>query len=168
METKSFDQMSCSVARSLEHVGEWWNILIIRDAMHGIKRFDGFVKSLGITPNTLTRRLNGLVEAGLLTKQRYSEHPPRDEYILSDKGREFFPILATLMAWGNKHYSPHGIDTLLVDAKTKHQITPVLIDKHTGRELNADEILFCAGPASSSGKINHYASLGLPHIPIRS
>ena len=73
--------MPCPIARSLEHVGEWWSILILRDALHGMTRFDEFQRSLGIAPNMLTRRLNALVEAGLLERRRYSEHPPRDEYV---------------------------------------------------------------------------------------
>jgi DNA-binding HxlR family transcriptional regulator len=76
MQRKSFDQMPCPIARSLEHVGEWWSILILRDALHGLTRFDQFQKSLGIAPNMLARRLNALVAAGLLERRRYSERPP--------------------------------------------------------------------------------------------
>ena len=72
MQNKSFGTMSCPIARSLERVGEWWSILIIRDALHGMTRFDEFQTSLGIAPTTLTRRLNGLVDAGLLERRRYS------------------------------------------------------------------------------------------------
>ena len=71
--------MPCPIARSLERVGEWWSMLIMRDALHGFTRFDEFQRSLGIAPNMLTRRLNALVDAGLLERRRYSEHPPRDE-----------------------------------------------------------------------------------------
>ena len=80
MQRKSLDRMPCPIARSLERVGEWWSILILRDALHGLRRFDEFQKSLGIAPNMLTRRLNALVDAGLLERRRYSERPPRDEY----------------------------------------------------------------------------------------
>ncbi len=77
MQRKSFGDLQCPIARSLERVGEWWSILILRDAFHGLKRFDEFQKNLDIAPNMLTRRLHALVESGLLEKQRYSEHPPR-------------------------------------------------------------------------------------------
>ncbi len=87
MQRKSFGNMPCPIARSLERVGEWWSILILRDALHGFTRFDEFQKSLGIAPNMLTRRLNALVEAGLLERRRYSEHPPRDEYLPTARGR---------------------------------------------------------------------------------
>ena len=79
MQRKSFGDMQCPIARSLERVGEWWSILILRDAFHGLTRFDQFQKSLEIAPNMLTRRLNSLVEAGLLERRPYSERPPRDE-----------------------------------------------------------------------------------------
>ncbi len=105
--------MPCPIARSLERVGEWWSILILRDALHGYTRFDQFQKSLGIAPNMLTRRLNALVEAGLLERRRYSAHPPRDEYVLTARGRDFRPVIVALLAWGNKHFAPEGASVLL-------------------------------------------------------
>ena len=77
MQRKSLARMPCPIARSLERVGEWWSMLIMRDALHGYRRFDEFQESLGIAPNMLTRRLKGLVDAGLLERRRYSDHPPR-------------------------------------------------------------------------------------------
>src|SRR6187431_2939241 len=99
MQRTSFKGMRCPIARSLERVGEWWNILILRDALRGSTRFDQFQKSLKIAPNMLTRRLHGLVEAGLLERRRYSEHPPRDEYRLTDRGRDFRPVLIAMLAF---------------------------------------------------------------------
>ena len=87
MRRKSFQKMHCPIARSLERVGEWWSILILRDALHGLKRFDEFEQSLGISPTMLTRRLAGLVKAGLLERRRYNERPPRYEYALTERGR---------------------------------------------------------------------------------
>ena len=91
MRRKSFEGQQCPIARSLERVGEWWSILILRDAFLGATRFEQFQKSLDIAPNMLTRRLNALVEAGLLERRRYSERPPRDEYLLTERGRDFRP-----------------------------------------------------------------------------
>src|SRR5437868_1886952 len=116
MQRKSFGRMSCPIARSLERVGEWWSILILRDALHGLTRFDQFQKSLEIAPNMLTRRLNALVDAGLLARRRYHQHPPRDEYVLTARGRDFQPVLHALLAWGNRHFAPEGASVLLVDA----------------------------------------------------
>ena len=108
MQRKSFADMTCPIARSLEHVGEWWSMLILRDAFGGTTRFDDFQQSLGIEPNMLARRLAALVEAGLLERRRYSERPPRDEYVLTDRGRDFKPVLVALVAFGKKHFAAPG------------------------------------------------------------
>ena len=102
MQRKSFADMPCPIARSLERVGEWWSMLILRDAFGGTTRFDDFQQSLGIAPNMLTRRLAALVEAGLLERRRYSERPPRDEYVLTERGRDFQPVLVALVAFGQE------------------------------------------------------------------
>src|SRR3954469_18978997 len=98
MQRTSFDAMPCPIARSLERVGEWWSMLILRDAFAGMKRFEDFRESLGIAPNMLTRRLNALVEAGFLERRRYRERPPRDEYLLTERGRDFRPVLIAMLA----------------------------------------------------------------------
>ncbi len=124
MQRKSFGKMACPIARSLERVGEWWSILIIRDALHGFTRFDEFQQSLNIAPNMLSRRLSALVDAGLLERRRYSERPPRDEYILTEMGRDFRPVIVAMFAWGNRHFAPEGASVLLVDKKTKAVADP--------------------------------------------
>src|SRR3954469_3924160 len=108
MQRKSFGAMPCPIARSLERVGEWWSILILRDAFSGMTRFEEFRESLGIAPNMLARRLAALVEAGLLERRRYSERPPRDEYVLTERGRDFKPVLVALVAFGKKHFAAPG------------------------------------------------------------
>ena len=135
MQRKSFGTMSCPIARSLERVGEWWSILILRDAFRGLSRFDQFEASLGIAPNMLTKRLSALVESGLLEKRAYSEHPPRYEYVLTERGRDFRPVLWALLAWGNKHFAPEGPSVVVVDSKTGEVADPVLVDRNTGRPL---------------------------------
>ncbi|MDB5414305.1 MAG: hypothetical protein JWR10_2640 [Rubritepida sp.] len=106
MQRKCFGDMPCLVARSLEMVGEAWSILILRDAYLGKTRFDAFEKSLGIGTNTLTRRLNRLVQHGLLERRQYSDRPVRHEYLLTAAGRDFEPILQAFLAWGGKHAAP--------------------------------------------------------------
>ena len=118
MRRKSFAKMQCPVARSLERVGEWWSILILRDAVHGLTRFDQFQKSLGIATNMLALRLQRLVEGGLLERRRYQENPPRDEYVLTDRGRDFREVLLALLAWGNRHLAPEGPSAVVVDRET--------------------------------------------------
>src|SRR5262252_8774090 len=128
MRHKSFGDMQCPIARSLERVGEWWSILILRDAFQGLTRFDQFQESLEIAPNMLARRLKTLVDSGLLERRRYSEHPRRHEYVLTERGRDFRPVLWTLLAWGNKHFAPEGASVVVVDSETGARADPVLVD----------------------------------------
>jgi len=149
MQRKRFDTMQCPIARSLERVGEWWSILILRDAFLGLTRFDEFQKSLQIAPNILTRRLNALVESGLLERRRYSERPPREEYVLTERGRDFRPVLWALLAWGNTHFAPEGASVLVVDSATGAEADPVLVDRRTGRLLAEPAFRSAPGPAAS-------------------
>lgn len=128
--------MQCPVARSLERVGEWWSILILRDALNGVTRFEAFQKSLDIAPNILARRLRALVEAGLLERRRYSERPPRDDYVLTPCGRDFQPVVIAMMAWGNRHFAPEGRAVTLVDRETGLEADPILIDAVSGRPMS--------------------------------
>jgi DNA-binding HxlR family transcriptional regulator len=148
MRRKSFATMQCPIARGLERVGEWWSILILRDAFHGLTRFDQFQKSLDIAPNMLTRRLNALVEAGLLERHRYSERPPRDEYLLTERGRDFRPVLWAMLAWGNKHFAPEGASVVVVDSATGAPAEPMLVDRNTGRPLAEPAFRSAPGPAA--------------------
>src|SRR5215467_11430043 len=129
MQRKSFGNMQCPIARSLERVGEWWSILILRDAFLGSTRFEQFQKSLDIAPNMLTRRLNALVESGLLERRQYSDRPPRDEYLLTERGRDFRPVLWALLAWGNRHFAPEGPSVVIVDAENGRPADLVLVDR---------------------------------------
>src|SRR5580698_9612816 len=106
MRHKNLAAMPCPIARSLERVGEWWSMLIMRDALHGLTRFDEFQKSLGIAPNMLTRRLNALVEGGFLERRRYSARPPRYEYRPTARAEDFRAVLIALNAFGNRHFAP--------------------------------------------------------------
>ena len=150
MQHKGFEQMQCPIARSLDRVGEWWSILILRDAFKGVSRFDQFQKSLGIAPNMLTRRLNTLVDSGLLERRLYSEKPPRHEYVLTDRGRDFRPVLWALVAWGNKHFPPEGETVVVVDAETGEQADPVLVDSRSGRVLRGPEFKVATVPAAGA------------------
>jgi DNA-binding HxlR family transcriptional regulator len=150
MRRKSFSEMQCPVARSLERVGEWWSILILRDAMHGLTRFDQFEESLGISPTMLTRRLSGLVKAGLLERQRYSERPPRYEYVLTERGRDFRSVVVAIQAWGNKHFAPEGASVLLVNARTGAVADPVMVDRNSGAALDGSDFILAPGPAAGA------------------
>ncbi|AMS21990.1 HxlR family transcriptional regulator [Pseudomonas synxantha] len=150
MQRKSLISDECPIARSLERVGEWWSILIMRDALHGLRRFDEFSRSLGIAPNMLTRRLNGLVEAGMLERRAYSERPPRYEYVPTAKGEDFRMVLMALVAWGNRHYAEEGASVEVVERDTGRPVQPVMATAE-GAVVPLDQCLVQAGPAASAG-----------------
>lgn len=139
----------CPVARTLERVGDGWTLLILRDALQGLTRFDQFEKSLGVAPNILTKRLAGLVENGLLQKVRYLERPPRFEYRLTELGRDFQPVLTAMLAFGNRHFAVEGLASVLVDAETGKVAEPVLVDRISGKVID-DGFVLAAGPAASA------------------
>lgn len=159
MQRKSFGGMQCPIARSLERVGEWWSMLIMRDALNGLTRFDAFQKNLGIAPNMLTRRLNALVEAGMLERRLYSERPPRYEYVPTGRGRDFRPVLMSLMHWGNKHFAPEGASVLVADWRTGEPADPVWVDRASGRPLVEPDYGLAPGPAASEGTRRRLARL---------
>lgn len=128
---KSFAAMPCPIARGLEHVGEWWSMLILRDAFKGATRFEQFQDNLGIAPAILAKRLAALTASGLFERRRYSEHPPRDEYILTSRGRDFRPVLLAMLAWGNRHFPPEATTMRIIDLQTGDSVDPVLVDPRT-------------------------------------
>jgi len=136
MQRKSFAGTGCPVAEALDVIGEWWTLLVIRDVFRGIRRFDALQESLGIARNILTQRLRALVAAGVLEKRAYAERPARYEYRLTEKGRALFPVLVTLMQWGNR-WAPVEEPARLVDAATGREVTPLLVDALNGEPLEA-------------------------------
>src|ERR1044072_946179 len=99
MRRTSFAQWPCSIARTMDLLGDWWTPLVLREAFYGIRRFDEFQHELGIARNTLTDRLRRLVEEGLLERRLYQTEPRRYEYVLTEKGKDFFPVLAAMSRW---------------------------------------------------------------------
>ncbi|NVZ20776.1 winged helix-turn-helix transcriptional regulator [Pseudomonas costantinii] len=150
MQRKSLTSDECPIARSLERVGEWWSILIMRDALQGLRRFDEFSRSLGIAPNMLTRRLNGLVEAGMLERRLYSERPPRHDYVPTAKGEDFRMVLMSLVAFGNRHFAEEGASVELVERETGRPVQPMLANAE-GEVVALEQCRLQAGPAASAG-----------------
>lgn len=148
MQRSGFDTMGCPIAGALEQVGEWWTLLILRDALDGFTRFDEFERNLGIAPNMLTRRLKSLVDSGLLERIQYSDRPRRYEYLATRRCRELSPVIVALYAWGNKHIEYEDREVVLVDADGE-TIDPVFVDRRTGRTLADSKAHFVAGPAAS-------------------
>ena len=100
---KSLSDLHCSVARSLDVIGERWTMLVLRDAFNGLTKFDEFAASLPIARNILAARLKTLVDHGVLTREQYQEHPPRHEYRLTAKGAGLYPVLIGLFNWGDEY-----------------------------------------------------------------
>jgi DNA-binding HxlR family transcriptional regulator len=111
---RTYDNQVCSVARALEAIGDRWTMLVIRDAFVGIRRFEDFQRDLGIARNVLTDRLTRLVDDGILERHRYRERPERFEYRLTEKGIDLWPVMVSLMKWGDRYAAPHGPPTLIL------------------------------------------------------
>ena len=125
---------TCPVDRGLMRVGDRWSMLVLRDIERGLTRYEQLRTSLGIAPNILSRRLSALTEAGLIAKTRYSQRPPRDEYLLTDAGRDFLPILMAIGAWGRK-YNGGGALSQHLDVATGEVVRPVVVDANTGAPI---------------------------------
>jgi DNA-binding HxlR family transcriptional regulator len=102
---KDYATQECSIARALEIVGERWTLLVVRDALYGVRRYNDFLVHLGIPRAVLAARLQALTAEGILEKRRYQESPPRDEYVLTDRGIALWPTLRSLGLWGREHFS---------------------------------------------------------------
>lgn len=141
MKTKSFSDMQCSIARTLEHVGSWWSLLIIRDVMMGARRFKHFEKSLGIAKNTLTTRLGQLVDGGILEKVPASDGSAFDEYVLTERGRELAPVMIALSQWGDKWVAhEEGPSTEIIDAQTGKRLPRVWPRRESGEMMPLSEV----------------------------
>jgi DNA-binding HxlR family transcriptional regulator len=151
---------NCPIARSLDVAGDLWSVLIIRDALYGLTRFDAFQSSLKIAPNILARRLKDLVTAGMLERRPYQTKPVRYEYVLTDMGRAFRPVLWSLLAWGNEYLSPEGHLVDLVDPATDARVIPLMVDAETRRPLE-DGVRVAPGPAATPNVIARYGNTGI-------
>jgi DNA-binding HxlR family transcriptional regulator len=141
--------MECPIARALEEIGDGWSLLILRDALRGVRQFADFQEGLGIAPNTLTRRLDKLCRHGLLCRRRYQDHPPRDEYRLTDKGLELLPILLALGAWGSRWVLRGKASIVPVDLRTGEPIELAIIDRRTGASIQPGAVGVVAGKGAS-------------------
>jgi DNA-binding HxlR family transcriptional regulator len=137
----------CSIARAIDELGDGWTLLLVRDASLGARRFDDFQRSLGIGRNILTDRLARLVERGVFAKAQYSEHPPRYEYRLTDKGREIFPILATMAAWADRWMAgPEGSPLTLHHTECDHDMHAEIVCSECGERLEKRAVRARRGP----------------------
>jgi DNA-binding HxlR family transcriptional regulator len=143
----------CSIARALEIVGERWTLLIVRDAMLGLSRFEGFQESLGIASNTLTNRLKLLCREQVLERISDPERPGRPKYVLTDKGRELGPALIVLTKWGDHHYpTPNGPPRLTLHAGCGGNVGPDLRCDRCGDTVEPREIELPPGPGAAQAQ----------------
>ena len=139
---RSTFNLRCSVARTLEVVGEWWTLLVLRDAFRGVRRFDDFQRSLGIARNILADRLATLVEHGILQRRRYQDRPDRYEYRLTEKGLDLYPVLLAMMRWGDR-WSSDGVPPVrLTHRACGHEVTPEMRCPACGGPIEARGMTF--------------------------
>ncbi len=137
--------MNCSVARTLDIVGEWWTLLIVREIMLGQCRFEEIQADLGIARNILSDRLNTLVEHDIVERVKYMDHPERYEYLLTEQGRDLFPVIAALMAWGDRWAAPEGPPLLLKHRCGRHGNAQVVCSE-CGEPMGIDDVRANVGP----------------------
>ncbi len=130
--------MPCSIARSLDVVGEWWSLLVLRDVFRGLRRFELIQRDLGVASNVLTARLSRLRADGLLERRPYQERPVRYEYFLTDKGRDLYPVMIALIQWGDKHLAgADGPPRALIHLTCGEESTAKLVCTHCEGEMTA-------------------------------
>jgi DNA-binding HxlR family transcriptional regulator len=145
---RQYDSQVCSVASALEVVGERWSLLVIRDAFLGVRRFDDFQRSLGVARNVLQGRLERLVDNGILERVRYQERPERFEYRLTEKGLDLWPVVVSLLAWGDRHAAPDGPPVLLEHRDCGGRVNDRRICDSCGALLEPRDVRARRGPAA--------------------
>jgi DNA-binding HxlR family transcriptional regulator len=146
---RTYDSQVCSVAGSLELVGERWTLLIVRDAFMGARRFEDFQRRTGMARNVLTDRLNSLVEDGIFTRVPYQEHPVRHEYRLTEKGIDLWPVVVSLLQWGDRHVYPGRAPVLLVHKGCGGAVDDHRICQTCGARLGARDVVARPGIGSA-------------------
>ncbi len=149
----SLEHDGCPVARALDVIGDWWSILIIRDAFFGVSRFSEFQKKLGLARNILTVRLRALVDQGILKTAPASDGSAYQEYLLTPKGRGVFPIMVALRQWSEEFDErPEEIATILVDSEKGRPVRKLELYSQDRRLLSADDITLKPRPARKQGR----------------
>ena len=136
MRRTDWSEVDCPIARTLDVVGDPWTLLVVRDALFGVRRFEDFRRSSDIPRATLVDRLDRLVEHGVLERRRYQEHPPRDEYRLTPRGRDLRDVLVALKGWGDRWGGFEPSPIRLERADTGEELEPAFVDRRSGRLLD--------------------------------
>jgi DNA-binding HxlR family transcriptional regulator len=146
MRRTSFEDMHCSVAQTLELVGEWWTLLVVRDLLLGVTRFEALQEGLGISRNILTDRLRTLEEAGIVERHAYQDRPARYDYRLTEKGRDLWTVVNAVREWGDRWAAPEGPPLEMVHRRCGHTTSAVLTCSHCREPLEYHELRMRAGP----------------------
>ncbi|KAB1977767.1 winged helix-turn-helix transcriptional regulator [Streptomyces triticiradicis] len=146
MRRTSFDSWPCSIARTVDILGDGWTLLILREVFYGESRFDGFIDSLGIARNTLTDRLRRLEDAGLLQRRPYQSEPVRHDYLPTDKGRDFFGVLAAINTWGDRWLADDGIPVVMHHTACGHDAQAEVVCSACGEPLHHQDVAVRTGP----------------------
>ncbi|PRZ44310.1 HxlR family transcriptional regulator [Antricoccus suffuscus] len=147
MKRTSLANWPCSIARTMDLIGDWWTPLVLREAFAGVQRFDDFQQSLGLARNTLDTRLKRLVEAGLFDRVPYQQNPARYDYVLTEQGRDFYPVLSAIMAWGDKWLAEESGPPVITRHDTcGHQIQARVVCDHCGEPLTSENVTREIGP----------------------
>jgi DNA-binding HxlR family transcriptional regulator len=149
---KNYDGQDCSLAKALETVGERWTLLVVRDAMYGVRRFGDFAAHLDIPRAVLSQRLTTLVDAGILTRRRYQDNPPRDEYVLTPVGRELWVPVLSLARWSERNLSESGPRRLFSHATCGTRLDPVSVCPSCGGSVPLEEIEVRPGPGLADNR----------------
>ncbi len=159
MKRSSFESMNCSLARSLEIVGEWWTLLIIREAIWGTSRFDDFHRRLGIARNILSARLGKLQDAGVLERKATGDSTRVHDYLLTDKGWDLFPVVVALMQWGDRWiHAKEGPPIQFFDHAGGQPIQALVVRDARGRPLRPGQIAIKAGPGARKETVKRAAA----------
>jgi DNA-binding HxlR family transcriptional regulator len=146
MLNREYSGQNCSIAGTLELIGERWTLLILRDAFHRVRRFEDFQRSLGIARNVLSNRLQRLCDEGVLERRLYQEHPARYEYRLTEKGIDLWPVLMALVHWGDKYLAENGPPVLIEHKNCGGQVDDHLMCERCGAPLGARDVVPRVGP----------------------
>ncbi len=150
MTTLSADPRACSVARTLEIVGEKWALLAVREVFLGNRRFDEMVRRTGAPRDTMTARLKTLVTAGVLERRAVSEHPPRFEYRLTQAGLDLYPVIVSLMQWGDRYLLNGEAPPMVLTHRCGHALGAVTTCASCGEEVQARDVR--PTPRTASGQ----------------
>jgi DNA-binding HxlR family transcriptional regulator len=154
MQRTPFSEQHCSVARTLDIIGEWWTLLILRDVFYGVRRFEALRTQLGISRKVLTQRLQRLTDEKILRRVAYQRHPPRYEYRLTPRGLDLMPVLLSIMRWGDRWLSEKGEAPVeFIHDDCGQVVLPKLVCAHCGGELTARNLHPRPGPGAAADEI---------------